>query len=199
MNDREEIIIFDADGVLVDFSKAFAAYYNERVRSGVYQGRFVDENPNTWSMGLTDQDDRTQLDAAIEAFYHDHDHLPLMHESIPGVMAELQKHFRIEVVTAYPLREKRIANFIEHNIPFDTLHCDVHNKLEYALKRLKEGYRIVAIMEDGPHHISRYLSHEDTSSQIWIPSRWNYLSHLRDHPKLRPYYQETEWLDLIPF
>ncbi|CAH6419695.1 Hypothetical protein HVR_LOCUS771 [uncultured virus] len=190
-----EAIYFDVDGVLLDFSSPFANYWNQGLEEKRWNGNLVSDNPNTWSFGYRPGiDDMTELNKAIGSFHEAHEHLPVIHGDIPAILKELQNRYHIILVSAYPDEEKRIANLEHHGISYDIIACNIHNKLEYIQEKEKEGFSVIAIFEDGPHHIEKLLLHY--GGKIWSPAYWNYLSGMKDDKRIRFYETPHEWKDL---
>lgn len=63
------------------------------------------------------------------------------------------------MVTAYPHEQRRIANLLHHKLPYDKLTCGAHDKITHIQNREREGAQVVAIFEDGPHNLDKYLPH----------------------------------------
>lgn len=198
MNHYRRKIIFDVDGVILDFSGPFSVFWNKGLLEGRWEGVRFEANPKTWRMGLEEHDDRSELDRAIAIFYKEHDHLPLLNPMIPEVFRVLRsRDFEIDLVTAYPDEAKRIANLQHHEVPYDNLICDVHDKAAHVKALLSQGATISAVVEDGPHHLQRYLTHFEFPLKIYAPYRWNYLQPLHGHPHIYFYEKETDWFRIM--
>lgn len=184
-------LFFDVDGVILDYSLAFANFWNSR-----WPSRPIDRNPTTWYFGLDPNvDDMTQHEAAIRLFHETHGHLDLVHETIAENMRLLSEQYTIEIVTAYPDYHRRVSNLLHHEIPYTHIACDVHDKLGYIAAREAAGVDVVAIFEDGPHHLEKYLPHY--SGKIWAPNMWKYLDSFKSRDGIRWYDAPEDWLSLL--
>lgn len=191
-----ETLYFDVDGVLLHFSHPFSTFWNDGLTLGKWNGPILQSNPSNWSFGFRHGiDDMTTFNRVLDLFLQDHDHLPLLHSDIPDILHSLHSKYRIELVSAYPHIDRRIENLLLHNIPFDTLVCDVRDKLAYVKEQEAQGFVCVAIFEDGPHHIDAYLS--SYFDRIWIPRQWNYLKEYMNKEGVRVYDSPHEWKDLL--
>lgn len=171
-------LYFDVDGVLLNFSEPFAEFWNKGLDQGLWKGNIIEGNHMTWNFG--DVNDMQDIKGGLDLFHQEHDHLPLMHEDIVSTLHELHIKYRIELITSYPNEKRRIENLARYNIPYDKLSCNVKDKLEYIQNAEAEGVNVVAIFEDGPHHLDMLLP--KYGGKIWTPEYWNYL---------RPYYEDT--------
>lgn len=176
-------LIFDVDGIILDFTGPFAKYHNERSKIQ------VSENPTTWNMGFLPSEDTTELYKLIDDFHIVHDNLPLIEENIPNILKQLQEKYNIILVTAYPDREKRISNLEYHNVPYDELICNATDKVECI-----KNHNVVAIFEDGPHHINKYLP--NYSGKIYVPNFWNYTKDINKEG-IQFYSNSKQWLNLL--
>jgi hypothetical protein len=61
------------------------------------------------------------------------------------------------MVSSYTNITKRIENLLFHDLKYHSLICSVNDKLSYVKNLEKDNHNIVAIFEDGPHHIERYI------------------------------------------
>lgn len=168
---RVGTLYYDVDGILLDFVGPFVEYWNEGLKKKKWNGKLFDKNPETWTFGLRNGiDDMSEMNKAIEEF---HDYLPVMHGDISKILKELKSRYRIELITAYPDESKRIENLRNHNIPYDKLTCNINDKLSYIQEREKFGDQVVAIFEDGPYHLERFLPYY--GNKLWAPNYWNHI------------------------
>ena len=193
--EKRNTLYYDVDGVLLDFTMTFGNYWNNGIIEGKWTGHKITENPTTWSFGYRSGiDDMSQLLIALDIFHEEHEHLPLLHPNIPDVLTKLQEKYNIELVTSYPNERKRIENLLHHEIPYDSLVCNVTDKINYIKDRENNGYPVIAIFEDGPHHINDFLPHYN--GKIWSPSHWNYLKPFKHINGIRFYENPEEWMTL---
>jgi hypothetical protein len=189
-------LYFDVDGVLLDFNGPFVEYWNDGLKKNYWIGDEFVKNPTTWSFGLNkDVDNMSQLLKAIKEFDKSSNLLPLIDKDIPNILSQLQKKYRIELVSSYPHVNHRITNLDYHNIPYDKLSCNVIDKLDYVSKTEKLGYSVVAIFDDAPHHIDNYLKQYEY--KIWAPQYFNYLQPYSTNDKVKLYSSCQEWLNLL--
>jgi len=193
-NCRLQTIIFDTDGILLEFSRKFADWFNLHVIEGRWESSLLQGNPETWRFGFTHDEPAPILEHALQIFIDEHDHLPLLHPDIPSILHQLHDRYHIEIVSAYPHTHKRIANFLHHNMPYDVMACGIHDKVSYIQRRIQEGLEVVAIFEDGPHHIDKMIP--IFGGKLWAPNEWNYLKSYKSSPHIRFYDDPSEWLSL---
>ena len=185
-------IFLDVDGVILNFAAPLADYWNEGLKLNKWKGTPISGNPTSWSFGLDPmKDDMSELNRAIDIFHEDHEHLPLMHDNICEVLCELSNNYHIELVSSYPDLNKRIDNLLHHDIPYDKLNCNINDKLGFIQSTNKE---VVAIFEDGPHHIIKYLPHYP--GKIWAPNNWEYLKPFKSDDRIIFYDDPSEWIRL---
>lgn len=188
-----ETLYYDVDGVLLDFCGPFADFWNKGAEEKLWKGDNIEKNPLTWNFGLNyDIKDTAE---ALDEFHRIHEHLPVMHEDLPSILDKLKCKYRIELVTAYPNENKRIKNLLHHNLPYDKLTCGVTDKLSYIKECESNGATVVAIFEDGPHHLEAFLPHY--ANKIWAPRCWKYLAPYENDSRIRLYETPHEWMTLL--
>jgi len=183
----QKTIYFDIDGIILNFAGPFATFWNN---NGYKQ---ISDNPSDWTFGIDLNNDN--LKNALELFHKIHEHLPLMDPDIPQILKQLQKAYRIELVTSYPHVDKRIENLLFHDIACDKLICDISDKLSYVKGCEDNGSIIIAIFEDSPSHLDKYLPHY--SGKLWAPHYWNYLQDYKQCNGIQFYHSCFEWLKLL--
>jgi len=191
-----ETLYFDVDGVLLDFNILFTRFWNNGLKENLWKGKPISDNPTTWSFGFhKDTDDMTELKRAMNIFHHTHNVLPLMHPDIVNVLTKLKSKYTIELVSSYPNEQKRLDDLLCHEIPYDKLTCKVDNKLNHIQNCERNGSVVVAIFEDGPHHLEKFLPHY--AGKIWAPNHWNYLNNFKQDPRIRFYNDPNEWITAL--
>jgi hypothetical protein len=111
----QETLYYDVDGVLLNFAGPFSQHWNHGVTQGRFMGPLIPENSECWYIhGTGPLEEQQAIDAEIEAFHHTHEPFPLMHEDITTVLNRLSTQYVIELVTAYPHLDRRIANLALH-------------------------------------------------------------------------------------
>lgn len=191
-----QTIFFDVDGIILNYNRAFADFWNQGLIDNKWPGNPIDANPTTWYFGLDPaKDDMTHHEIAIQLFHETHDHLDLVHENIAHNMKLLSQYYIIEIITAYPDHNRRVANLLHHNIPYTHITCDIYDKLAHIKARELEGVHVVAIFEDGPHHLEKYLP--EYGGKIWAPRLWNYLDSFKSNEEIRWYDCPEEWLSIL--
>lgn len=189
-------LYYDVDGVLLDFTGPFVDYWNAGLEGRLWIGSKLEKNPNTWNFGLKyGVDDMKEVNKALDEFHRIHDHLPIMHKDIPNILNELKSIYKIELVTAYPDEKKRIENLLHHNLPYDRLICNINDKLSHIKESENNGAEVVAIFEDGPHHLNKLLTYYD--NKVWAPGCWKYLEPYKNDSRVRLYETPHEWKTLV--
>lgn len=188
--DMKSTIYFDIDGIILNFNLAFAQFWNEGLKSRKWRGHELIENPSNWDLGIGLNS--AEIDLAINEFYETHDPLPLIDPNIPTVINKLKLTYNIVFVSSYPNREKRIRDLAYHGIEYDELHTNIHDKLSFYIKN--QNVNVVAIFEDGPHHIRSLLPFY--ANLIWSPVYWNYLQPYHKHHSIIFYKSVDEWLNI---
>lgn len=187
-----DTLYYDVDGVLLNFAGPFAQHWNAGVEEGRFTGSTIVENSDCWYLhGTGPLEEQQAIDAEIEVFHCTHAPLPLMHEDIVSHLTHLSTKYVIELVTAYPHLERRMANLALHGLPFHRITCNVSDKLAHIQAREAAGYPVKAIFEDGPHHLAKLLPHY--GGKIWAPKYWKYLTHLQGDQRVRLYEHPREW------
>lgn len=195
VSERKETIYYDVDGILLNYTKSFAKYWNEEIENGRQIGSKIDHNPLNWSFtNGKSETEKIAIDNAIDDFHENHDHLPLMHPDIPEILNGMMNKYTIELVSSYPNIYKRLDNLNYHNIPYHRMACNVKNKLKHIQESERKGSKVIAIFEDGPHHIDAIIPHY--SGKVWIPQHWNYLKYLEKEPRIKFYNNPHEWKNI---
>lgn len=187
-----QTLYYDVDGVLLNFSRSFSEHWNEGITQGKWNGPIIHENSDCWYLhGTGPIHEQNAIDRQVEVFHQTHEPLPLMHQDIPLILKELSNQYVIQLVTAYPHLDRRIANLALHDLKYHRITCNVTDKLAHIQAREREGWPVKAIFEDGPHHLEKLLSHY--GGKVWAPRCWNYLRHLHTDPRVRLYDHPMEW------
>lgn len=188
-------LYYDVDGVLLDFTGPFVNFWNEGLKQNLWTGNVFSNNPDTWAFGLRNGiDDMKELNRVLDIFHKSHDHLPILHPDIAEILSDLKTRHRIELVTAYPDAKKRLDNLLHHELSFDVLSCNVNDKVTHVRKSEQQGNEVVAIFEDGPHHLDKFLPHYP--GKLWAPSQWKYLESYKNDSRIRFYDSPHEWKEL---
>lgn len=193
---ERKVLIFDVDGIILDYNTDFVKFWDQGLKEGKWSGPPLDGNPTTWTFGFTEEDDQTELDKAIWEFHDIHEPLPLLHDNIKQCLRIMAITYDIVLVSSYPDVEKRKRDLLFHDLFYHTLVCNVKNKVEYIKSMEDRGREIVAIFEDGPHHIDTMLPR--FFGKIWAPRYWNYLKKYQtvNNTGIRFYSDPIEWLSL---
>lgn len=158
-------IVFDIDGVLLDFYASFLAWYNQKHGTTFC---VTDLKRYDIAKGLC-------IDPQEIVDFHAEDacgHLPLLEQDIPLVLSRLkEKGYRIVFNTDFPLAfiGKRCLNLKEHGLNFDEIHFRYK---EYVTDLYDD---ILLVVEDNPYWIHYYIW---TGMNVAVP--------------IRPYLREEE-------
>lgn len=161
-------IVFDVDGVLLDFYAPFLQWYNKR-----HETNFRVSDLTTYDIAAGFKiDPQTIVDFHEEAICAS---LPLLESDVSVFFSCLKKAgYRIVLNTDFPKAEeaKRIDNLADHWLQYDHLHFGKKADLSTFYDD------IVLIVEDNPKWIHLYLSQGYT---VGVPHR----DYLREEPLMQ--------------
>lgn len=165
---KKGTIVFDVDGVLLDFYASFLQWYNERHGTAFHVS---DLTTYDIAAGLN-------IDPQTIVDFHEEDlcgSLPLLELGISVFFSLLKKTgYRIVLNTDFPKAEeaKRIHNLAVHWLDYDDLHFGKKPELSTLYDD------IVLIVEDNPKWIHLYLSQ---GHPVAVPHR----DYLREEPLMQ--------------
>lgn len=139
-------IVFDVDGVLLDFYGTFLTWYNEKHGTAFH----------TSDLSRYDIASGLNIDPQEIVDFHAEDacgHLPLLETDAPALLQRLKgAGYQIVFNTDFPLEhmEKRHANLAEHALCYDAIHFRAKEHLIHLYDD------IVAVVEDNPKWIRLY-------------------------------------------
>lgn len=164
-------IIFDIDGVILDFYKPFIEFYNKK----------YNKEYKVSDLDLYDIAEGLHIDPQIIVDFHDEEicgDLPLIDPTVPAFIKQRRSEgYLIVLNTDFPTQHsgKRIDNLAKYGIEFDAIHF--RNK-----RNVTEFYsNIKCVFEDGPRWIELY--HEQ-GLQLHVPHR--------DYLRKEPFLLKTE-------
>jgi hypothetical protein len=172
------VIVIDIDGVILDFSKAFADWFNEKHPNYEIDGVRWEcpANANDWQFNHPDNDWITEK---INEFIFLGTLFPLIDRNIPHHLLNLQKNYFIHLVTNYPTKmaPTRVATLLKYGVPYDNITFTDEHKGELVAK-----IDPVAVIEDSPKNIRSIVAE---GYHVYVPSYWNYVDCLRDEEHVR--------------
>lgn len=158
---NKEIIVFDVDGIILDFNKMFILYILQKYNT------VLPYNPNTWDFDWCG--DKNTLIQYINEFVNSNIMLPLLDDSILDFLDFLKHKYKIIFVTAYNNESLRIKNLRLLKIYYDEIIFVRQNEKVTVINSLKP----IAIFEDCPNHILN-INNTNDNAQIFVPLHWNY-------------------------
>lgn len=182
-----QTIVFDIDGVILNFAKAFATWWNETIAIDGEQK--IPSNPHGWQF---DHPNKDKILKAINEFISLRINYKLMEPGIPDKLFKLQHKYKIILLTSFPEEEKefRLHNLSKHKIPYDQIiFATPKNKLD-VIRTINP----VAIVEDYPKNILEFASQ---GYKVLVPGRWNYVKNIRESDKIKKYKNWDELMKLI--
>ena len=167
MTERSErtkpLLVFDVDGVILNFSKGFAEYFNAK-----HPHLNLAHNPEEWDYGLTGTD-LNLLKDNIKSFIDEGYHLELLHEDMPNSVNDAHNRFDVQIVTSFHNHSSRVSNLEKFSIKYNRIvFSDNTNKVD-ILKQL--GPKL--IVEDCPMHVER-IQRELPDAVVFVPDMWRY-------------------------
>lgn len=163
-------IIFDVDGILLNFYQSFLDHYNKKDRNHKKDLSISD----LYLYSLSKTCDVPQQ--FIDDFHNEEAvaNLPLHHPETAEFIRKLRyEGYRIILNTGFPKhhQDKRFRNLQKHGIEYDAIHFQ-------QKKEILDLYSdILCIFEDDPQMIKYYV---DLGYKVYVPKR----SYLRDEPYL---------------
>lgn len=141
-------IVFDLDGVLLDFCSTFSKFVQGQ------GGPLLDTNPNRWGWG-------PELHESLKPMYKafedsgDYKNMPLIDSSAPLALAKACAHHEVLFYSAAPPEqvEERKMNLARLGIYAPNLVCD-RDKITTIITTVKPDL----CFEDSPENISRLLT-----------------------------------------
>ena len=146
---NKPIVMIDVDGVILDFSTAFADWFNETYPNYEIDGKkwICPANPHDWQF---EHPDNEWITRKIMKFLFLGTVFPLLNKNIPEQMMRLQEKYYIHLVTNYPAKMAavRILTLNKYGIPYDNITFTDDHKGE-IVKRINP----VMVIEDSPKNI----------------------------------------------
>lgn len=160
MSATSPTIVFNIDGVVLDFFRAFKTWHNAR-----YADFEVVIDPEHYY--FTHEALTPSMSKRIEGFVAEGEHdLALVDTNMPSCIRRLQlSGIRVIGMTTYPHLESRATNLKNHGIAFDAL---LHKSSRFPSD-------VVAVVEDCPAYVAEYV---ELSHSVFVP-RWKYTKDLR--------------------
>jgi hypothetical protein len=138
-------IVCDVDGVILDFSKSFARFWNSK-----YPDHLISERPKSWRFGLP-KEMHTRLHDEVNNFGRTEESgkLEYLFTDIDPYFNYLSEIHDIHIVTACPeeFKENRILNL--NYLKYSSLAFKSKNKAKYIIEEVKP---FIAI-EDYPENV----------------------------------------------
>jgi len=184
-------IVFDVDGVILNFCKPFAIWWNKRYMHE--RNHVCPENPSSWNMEYIDmynpENSAKIINDAIFEFLQEKPMFPLMEENVASIIKNIGSRYRIHLVTAFPekhalLREDNLNLF---GIQYDDITYVETHKAATICK-----INPIAVVEDSPVHIKAIT---DCGYKVFVPIYWKY-THILYQNKIPNTYFYISWDDL---
>lgn len=154
-------IVLDCDGVILNFSKSFADYHNNKSLIK------INENPHTWTFDIN-QDYEKILYESMSIFIEVGYELDLLDDDWISFSDYLYNKYIVIIVTAYENQESRINNLKKYNIRYHQIIFS-KNKID-IIRNIKPLF----IFEDCPKNIIELLN-IFPKTKIFVPKIWNYV------------------------
>lgn len=152
---NKQIIIFDVDGVILNFNVVFNHYMLNK------HNIQINVNPNNWNFDWTG--DLGKLDFYIKEFINSDPILPLVDNNLSNFINNLKNNYKIIIVTAYTNKQNRISNLDLFNIYYDDIiFTDQLNKVDVI-----NSLNPIAVFEDCPSHVENLL--KSNIINIFVP------------------------------
>jgi len=164
-----EMIVFDVDGVILDFNTKFVEYNNR-----LHPEKLL-VNPDDWNFGW--KDNIEILKGRIINFIDTNPILPILDKYWSLFTKKYKDKYVISIVTAYPNKMNRIENLKIFDIKYDNIYFVSQNDKIKLIKQLNPVY----VFEDCPEVIEELNIQPDTLKKIYAPKRWNYLRKFKNH------------------
>lgn len=181
MNIHNSKIIFDCDGVLLDFVTAFNGYAN-------INGEKYSDNPPAYDFAWCDNPDKIKL--LLGEYLNEKVFAPIIDTNIPIFMEYLVNNKNtIYIVTNYPFESSRIKNLISVGIfqgrHYHTIHCCRSEKEKFnKIKEISPDY----YFEDCPKFINKVCDNAAlTHTQILVPTYYQYTADVSDITRILKY------------
>jgi hypothetical protein len=172
------MIVFDVDGVILDFNTKFVEYHNQ-----LYSEQLT-SNPNDWNFEW--RKDPKILSIRIDNFVNTNPILPLLDIYWESFLKKCRNKYKVSIVTAYPNQINRIENLKLYNIEYDDIYFIAQaNKADF-IKQLNPIY----VFDDCPEIIDKL------NIKIYAPRKWNYLKKFQNNDKV-VLYDKLEDIKLV--
>lgn len=163
----KNIVVFDVDGIILDFNKAFCNYMKSNHHIDIVY------NPRSWDYEW--KNDPHILDNYINEFINTKPFIQLFDNGICRFINTLKMNYKIIIVTVYSNNNNRCNNLKQFNIYYDDIYfANQHNKA--AIINSLNPY---AVFEDCPDHINNLLK-TNNSVTIFTPDFWNYTRYINN-------------------
>jgi HAD superfamily hydrolase (TIGR01509 family) len=160
---KKDTIVFDVDNVLLNFSKTFSEWFNNK-NTNFPQ---LSSNPDDYHFGYKKN---TIFKKYITEFIINGVMIQLLEKDIPEIMQQLHKKYNIILLTAYPNLSARRKNLEKLNIPYDQLIFAFPNAKPTVIKKM--NLNPIAVFEDRPSTIRLLIK---AGIPTYVPNYWNYI------------------------
>jgi len=184
-------IVFDVDGVILNFCKPFSIWWNKRYLCE--RNHVCPENPSAWNMEYVDKVNPEKsadiINDSILEFLKEKPMFPLMEETVASTLKSIRNRYRIHLVTAFPekhalLREENLNLF---GIEYDEItYVETHKAA--TICRINP----IAVVEDSPVHIKAI---SECGYKVFVPIYWKYTHPLYEN-KIPGTHFYLDWADL---
>ncbi len=193
MANQSETIVFDCDGVITDFTKAFYEWYNTINKFQEVYGP-ISSNPSNWIFDF--QGDPQIIRTLVQQFINSNPSYKLIFDEMPRVLEQLKKKYRIVIVSHYPNQQHRVTNL--HNlgilpgVHYDNIYCvdTTQLKIQTVLMQNPSYY-----VEDAPYLINHFVNNYQIP--LLVPNYYNYTKAIPDHPLITKYDHPLQLLNLL--
>ena len=186
-------IVFDCDGIILDFSNGFCDYYEAKNYTQKYGS--ISRQPKTWNFDFTG--DPKIFPSIIKEFIDTRPSLSFIPGFDPTILKILKTKYPIYIVSHYHDDIGRFENLstlgIQKGIHYDELYCMPTRKEKInKIKELKPRYYI----EDSPDIVNTLIA-ADFEKTIFVPS-YEYCNSVKDDTSVKRYAEPKELLTYIP-
>lgn len=177
---KDSVIVFDCDGVLLDFVSSFNGFVE-------FNGEKYSTNPQNYNFDWCENPPR--IKKLLKEYIEEKVYAPIMDTNLPNFMHNLMKNNNVYIVTLYPHFKSRVNNLKSVGI-FPGKHyneiycCNSTDEKYHKIRQLNPDY----YFEDCPEFVNKICGDSKLiHTQIFVPTYYKYTQSIESITRILKY------------